>query len=322
MFSCSTALFLAFVIAGMGKSVYAEELTVTVNNGASVAITPSVEGVFASTEDEGNVSASFSVATDNYTGYNLSFTTGNEGEYATKLVNVVTKQGETTIYALNSIGAAVDLAAFSSDSYNNTWGIKPSKYNSAVNTLYLPVVSGMILDNVKQSGTNDYTIAVAVRANYENPAGKYTNTLILTATANPVAYEVPVEFTEEAGVSKVVFTPVGGTEAAATVMTSGGKALLTYGMVYEIETVFEEGYELDGISATSGALNATAGTYKIEIVDEAPVLMVAGKVSEMPAESPAAPESPEVPEVPAATETPAVSEVPVASETPEETPGE
>ena len=269
--------FLMLVMAGMGGKVYAEELTVTVNNGASVAITPSVEGTFASTEDSGNTSASFSVATDNYTGYNLSFTTGNEGEYATKLINVVTKQGNTTTYALNSIGVAVDGAAFKTGNYNNMWGIKPSKYNSAVNTLYLPVVSGMVLDNVKQSGTNNYTIAVAVRANYENPAGKYTNTLILTATANPVAYEVPVEFTEETGVSEVVFMPVGETEATATVSATGAKALLTYGVEYEVEVTFEDGYELDEVTATSGVLNLADGTYKIEITDEAPVLTVTGK---------------------------------------------
>lgn len=280
MFSCGTALFLAFIMAGMGKSVYAEELTVTVNNGANVAITPSVEGVFASTEDAGNASASFRVTTDNYTGYNLSFTTGNVAEYADKLINVVTKSGNTTTYALSSIGAAIDGTAFNTSNYNNMWGIKPSKYNSEVNTMYLPVVSGMILDNVKQSGTNDYTIAVGVRANYEYPAGKYTNTLVLTAVANPTAYEVPVDFVEATGVSGVTFTPVGETEATATIVATGEKAMLTYGVSYEVEVAFEDGYELDAIEATSGELDVVEGTYKIEIADEAPALTVSGKESE------------------------------------------
>jgi len=46
------AMFLSAVVAlGVSKGVYAEELTVVVNSGASVIITPSVEGIYASTED-------------------------------------------------------------------------------------------------------------------------------------------------------------------------------------------------------------------------------------------------------------------------------
>lgn len=277
--SRSVALFLVLAISGIGGKAYAEELTVTVDSGAEIAITPSVEGVFATTEDEGNTSASFSVTTDNYTGYNLSFMAGNEGEYADKLINVVEKQDIVTIYALSSIGVAIDAATFGTESYNNMWGIKPNKYNSVANTLYLPVVPGMVLDNVKQSGTNEYTIAVAVRANYENPAGKYTNTLILTAIANPTTYEVPVEFAEGAGVSEVIFTPVDETTPVAIVAEPGKKALLTYGVDYNIDVIFAAGYELDGISATSGMLDTARGTYRAEITDAAPVLTITGKTA-------------------------------------------
>lgn len=280
IFSCSAAFFLTLVAVGMNEGAYAEELTVTVNNGASVAITPSVEGVFASTEDAGNTSASFSVSTDNYTGYDLSFTTGNEGELATKLVNVVTKGGNTTTYALGSIGAAIDGATFNSGAYNNMWGIKPNKYNSVENTKYLPVLSTMLIDNVKTSGTNDYTIAVGIRADYEYPAGKYTNTLILTAVANPTAYEVPVEFAEETGVESVTFTLAGEAEPAVTIAATGEKAMLVYGEEYEINVTLEEGFELDEITATSGEFDVATNTYKIEITDVAPALTVSGKESE------------------------------------------
>ena len=267
------------ISAGIGGSAYAEELTVTVNSGASVALTPSVEGAFASTEDEGNTSASFSVTTDNYTGYNLHLATGNEGEYADKLTNTVMKDEEATVYAIGSIGAAVDRATFNTNAYNNTWGIKPSKYNSVENVKFLPVISGMLIDDVKQSGTFDYTIVVGIRANYENPAGTYTNTLVLTAVANPTVYEVPVTFGE--GVEGVVFTLVGETEAAAAISASGETALLTYGAEYEMTVVFEDGYEADAIEATSGALDAEVGTYRIEISDETPAITVNAKISEI-----------------------------------------
>lgn len=270
------AFFLIAMLAGISGSAYAEELTVTVNSGASVALTPSMEGAFASTEDEGNTSASFSVTTDNYTGYSLRLATGNEGEYADKLTNTVTKDEETTVYAIGSIGAAVDRATFNTNAYDNTWGIKPSKYNSVGNVKFLPVISGMLIDDVKQSGTFDYTLAVGIRANYENPAGIYTNTLVLTAVANPTVYEVPVTFGE--GVEGVVFTLVGETEAAVTISAPGETALLTYGAEYEITAVFEDGYEMDTIEITSGTLDAEAGTYKIEVSDEAPAVSVSGKI--------------------------------------------
>ena len=271
-------LFLAFGFM-TGGIAYAEELTITVNSGASLAITPSVEGIFVSTEDEGNTSASFSVATDNYTGYNLTFSTGNEGDFATKLTNTVVKNGETSIYTINSIGMALDRNAFNSEKYNNMWGIKPSKYNSEVNTSYLPILDNMTLDNVQSKGINDYTIAVGVRADYENPAGKYTNTLVLTAVANPTSYEVPVAIAGDTGVSSVAFTPV-GSETGAGIVISGEdeKVELLYGVTYEMEVTFEEGYELDEIEVTSGELDAEAGTYKIEITDFKPSIMVAGKV--------------------------------------------
>ena len=277
-FSCSVAVLLALVAVG-AKNAYAEELTVTVKNGAEVAITPSVEGVFASTEDEGNTSASFSVSTDNYTGYDLSFTTGNTGEYATKLINTVTRNGETKTYVLNSIGVAMDAEAFNSNNYNNMWGVKPSKFNGVENLNYLPISGRMVMDNVKTSGTNEYTIAVGIRANYECPAGKYTNTLVLTAVANPTAYEVPVEFTAGTGITGVTFTKIGdeAADTAVTVSEANGKALLVYGASYEITPVFEEGYELDMIEVTGGELDGATNVYRIEITDEMPAVKVSAR---------------------------------------------
>lgn len=279
IFSYTATLLFSLMLTGVDGSVHAEELTVTVENGASVAITPSVEGAFVSTEYEGNTSARFTVTTDNYTGYNLSFTTGNAGEFADKLINSVTKAGNTTTYALNSIGFAIDENVFNTSAYNNMWGIKPSKYNSIENAKYLPVVSGMILDNFKKSGTNEYTIAVGVRANYENPAGEYKNTLVLTAVANPMVYEVPVKFADKTGVKEVIFAPVDEPEAKIAVDANDKTVLLSYGINYEMTINFEDGYELDNITATSGDLDEKASTYRIEITNESPALTVTGKAS-------------------------------------------
>lgn len=275
-------MFLSAVVAlGVSKGVYAEELTVVVNSGASVIITPSVEGIYASTEDEGNTAASFTVTTDNYTGYDLSFTMGNIDEYATKLVNTVNKNGNITTYALKSIEAAIDGADFSSNSiYNNMWGIKPNKFGSLDNTKYLPLSNKMLIDNVKTSGTNEYTVDVALRADYEYPAGKYVNTLVLAVVANPTAYEVPVNFAEGSGVSSVSFTRAGETEPVATISASGEKAMLYYGSNYGIQIVLDDGRVIDKINVTSGELDEFTNSYKIEIVDETPEITIVTKDSE------------------------------------------
>ena len=280
-FSYSVAFFGVLAVFGAADGVHAEELTVTVKNGASVAITPSVDGTFASTEDEGNVPAQFSVTTDNYTGYKLSFTTGNDEEYATKLINTVTRNGETKTYALDSIDETVDGETFDSDKYNNMWGIKPNKYNSVENLEFLPVLPKMLLDDVRTSGTNDYTIAVGIRANYEYPAGKYTNTLVLTAIANPATYDVPVEFEEEANISEVTFTRVGEAEPEMVVSEASEKAILTYGVDYEVRVMLADGYEIEAIETEGGTFNTETGIYRIEATDEAPVLKITTRAVEV-----------------------------------------
>ena len=96
------------------------------NSVASVDLTVnSSNGTFATSAS--NDEASFSVVTNNYTGYTLSISADdNIGE----LMN----EEES----LSSIESAISASTFDSSTYNGLWGYKPSKLNSTSNTNYLP----------------------------------------------------------------------------------------------------------------------------------------------------------------------------------------
>ena len=94
---------------------------------ASADITPdNASGTFATSTNAS--SASFDVATTNYTGYTLKL-----------LGNDATGELANTSYSdtLASITSAINQSTFeTSATYTNKWGIKPSKVNSASNTDY------------------------------------------------------------------------------------------------------------------------------------------------------------------------------------------
>lgn len=144
----------------------------------------STDGTFASSSVAN--SASFSVVTNNFSGYTLSISgSDNDG----KLYDT-TKQ-----YFLEPLTSAVSEADFSStSSLNGKWGYKPSKFNSAVNNNYLPAptTTASTLDKTSAANTtaNDYTISLGLRADYGTAANTYTNAFVITAVPNPIAYVI------------------------------------------------------------------------------------------------------------------------------------
>lgn len=261
-------------------SVQDSELSITTDGGASVVLrVNSADGTFASSDAAGNNSARFSVSTTNYTGYTLSLSPSDSGEYADKLTQTIVKNGISTTYAIDSISGAVENGAFDAR-YNNMWGIMPSKYNSAANANYLPApTTSVILDQSTSQATNDYTLGLGVRADYSKPAGAYSNTFVLVATANPTTYLAPVSLSE--GVKSVKITENG---AEVANLTENGYALLTFGTDYVINVEIEDGYELKSLSATAGTLNGT--TYRIEPGSAGALSVTAEKVAPVETEKP------------------------------------
>ncbi len=126
--------------------------------------------------------ANLTVATNNYTGYTLSLLASSNDADATKLVN-----GENSISSISSVSSADDFNV-------GNWGIKPSKVNSAANSSYIPAptAEGTTIDatNSANAEANSYTIALGAKADYSLPAGRYSNTFVITAVANPVGFTI------------------------------------------------------------------------------------------------------------------------------------
>ena len=127
--------------------------------------------------------ASFSVTTNNYTGYALSIRAKEDNANNSKLIN--------GSHVLNSISAATaDGTGFNV----GDWGYKPSKLNSSDNTDFLPAptYAGSVLNatTTANSTADNYFLAIAAKANVNTVSGTYSNTFVLAAVPNAVNYTI------------------------------------------------------------------------------------------------------------------------------------
>ena len=154
---------------------------------ASVDVKPmSSNGTFATSAAADEVA--FTVTTNNVTGYNLTIA----GSDNTRRLNNADASA-----TLDSITAATDQTTFTTGAaatYSNKWGYKPSMYNSAANTDYLqaPTTTAETLNQTTSANTtaDTYTIGLGARVDYTKPVGTYTNTFVIEAVANNVAYQI------------------------------------------------------------------------------------------------------------------------------------
>ena len=167
---------------------------------ASVDVTPvSSNGTFAASATADEVA--FTVTTDNVTGYSLTIA----GSDNTRQLN-----NTDAAATLDSITAATDASTFATGAaatYSNKWGYKPSFYNSAANTNYLqaPTTTAESLNITDAANGADttctdpadtscslhaYTIGIGTRVDYTKPVGTYSNTFVIEAVPNNVAYQI------------------------------------------------------------------------------------------------------------------------------------
>lgn len=169
-------------------TVQSSSLTLNVSqSAASVELdVNSNTGTFASSSSDN--SAIFSVTTNNFSGYTLTIS-GNDDEG--KLYDS-TKQNFLT--SLANATSETDFSSTSNTNLNGQWGYKPSKFNSAVNDNYLPAptTEASTLDKTSVANTtaNDYSISLGLRADYTTTADTYSNSFIITAVPNPIAYVI------------------------------------------------------------------------------------------------------------------------------------
>ena len=207
-------------IEAITKNATPATMTFTsVNSSATVSLNViDSRGSFA----RSNSDAEFTIRTNNATGYTLNLKTSGS--------NTALTDSETA-NTLSSISNATSYSTFSgtdttSQALNNKWGIIPSKYNGLVNTdNYYPASStGFKMDatTAANATANNYTVGLGVRANFNAPAGTYTNTtLVAEYVANPVTYSINYyKNTTDSIVGMPSVNPQTGAVSQGTISTS------------------------------------------------------------------------------------------------------
>ena len=184
---------------------------------ANLSLIPKdISGTFASSSSSDL--AEFNVTTNNYTGYTLGIKATDDTKQLTN-VDIPTAK-------LDSISSVIDSSTFNTQDYNGKWGYKPSRYNSADNVSFhpAPTTDGSILDvtdSASSTNGNTYTIGLGARVDHTKPAGAYSNTFVLIAVGNPVAYTLNyLDNTGDTSVSNMPTTNSGTTAATKVQIAS------------------------------------------------------------------------------------------------------
>ncbi|MBR3324127.1 hypothetical protein IKG24_01125 [Candidatus Saccharibacteria bacterium] len=184
---------------------------------ANLSLIPKdMSGTFASSSSSDL--AEFNVTTNNYTGYTLGIKATDDTKQLTNVDMPTAK--------LDSITSIIDSSTFNTQAYNGKWGYKPSKYNSVDNVVFhpAPTTDGSTLDVTKSANStssNTYTIGLGARVDHTKPVGTYSNTFVLTAVGNPVAYTLNyLDNTGDTSVSNMPATNSGTTAATKVQIAS------------------------------------------------------------------------------------------------------
>ena len=182
--------------------VFAATSSLTVNIASSISLDLNPiypNGTFASSSTSDNT---ISVKTDNFTGYTLGIAAKTANNNALTYTN-----NNVVVATIPSIASAVSATNYADNTYatanhlNNTWGFRPSKYNSVDNTVtnnYYPAPTSTETNNIVLDATsvanpttfNNYNIAIGARVNMDTQPGAYNNTFVITAVANPINYTI------------------------------------------------------------------------------------------------------------------------------------
>ena len=159
------------------NQVSATSATLSVPDNISVNVNPSTNNGFAE-----STPGQVEISTGNQAGYTLSIRAKDNNQL---------KNGSN---ALDSITTNLTADQYRTGDYVNTWGFKPDVVNSLANTSYLPgpTASGIVLakTNANSKLPETYNLAIATKVNGDTVAGNYTNTFVLTGTANTATYTI------------------------------------------------------------------------------------------------------------------------------------
>ncbi len=202
-FCVANLLFASQILASNAGAT--SSITLTAPSAININIIPTASGYFVSSD---TATPNISVGTDNPGGYTVTINSSANSNALVRTVN------NTAAGSIPSILSSVSAAQYQDSSYaasnnlNNTWGIRPSTYLDANNTIvnnsnYLPAPYGenaLILaktasaNQVDQSTSelveDTYNLAIGARVNNDLAIGEYSGTYVITATINESRYSI------------------------------------------------------------------------------------------------------------------------------------
>ena len=214
------------------------------------------EGSFAVSSSN----AEFNVTTNNFTGYTLSIMSSNDEGLLTS----------TNGNSLSSITSAISLDTFAgSTSYNGKWGYRPSVYNAAANTSFLPspTTTATTLDTTTAPNTttpNYYTIEIGVRSDYTTVSSSYTNTFIITAVSNPINYTISYNSNTSDNVTNMPATQSSSTSATSIVLADNVPTRAHYTFTGWCSTVPTTSSGVDSCSGDNATSFLPGASYGID----------------------------------------------------------
>ena len=228
-------LLLTFLFTNiLTNNTYAAS-SLTVSGDAIINLSSlSTEGTFAKS---GNID--ITASTDSPSGYKLMIQANN----STSLVS-----GSNEITSL-APGTSISEDTFKNGNYNGKWGFKPSMFNSAANSNFLPspsttgdVINATSCANGTGSCPNEdnYTIAIGAKVNNTQPIGNYSNTFNIMMVSNGIEYSITYRNTK---VSNMPEDVSGETEASTVTLAS--------------ETPTREGYNFLGWCTVQPAVDGS-----------------------------------------------------------------
>ena len=162
-------------------------ISISISGSPSVTLTSTAEGRFADSGD-----STITITTNHAAGYTLT----------AKASNSTSLEGNNG-GSIPSISTAVTPANYADSTYaasnnlNDTWGYKPSIYNSSANTNYLPSpgldtaqspVDTLAVTNNANDGS--YTVSIGTRITTATAIDSYSNGFVFAVTGNPTPYAI------------------------------------------------------------------------------------------------------------------------------------
>ncbi len=144
-------------------------ISVALQNRVAINVIPKASGSFAAS------TAKLTVATNSRNGYSLYMSTGNNTQ---DLQNSDTTITET----IKSMAASATEDSF----VRNTWGYSLDKGNDKTYHPLPTTDSGAIDQTNTSSAQNEYDLTFGVSVDTNLPAGQYSNSVIVSAVANPI----------------------------------------------------------------------------------------------------------------------------------------